>query len=208
MPPTVRTPWFPAGCVLGVVVCVVLVGPAAGGLPPELVFPPELAGAPGLVFPPRLVFPPELAGAPELVFPPELVFTAEALCPPPGVAPLLATCAPDALPLLGGVGVPDAAPLLGVPVPELLAGEAVYACPATAAVAGCNVVVPPRCAKSYAIAPPRARVAMTFSVMNTIATRSLMGPFSFGRDLGAWRSCRPSPMGISCCVLRKTVGRS
>jgi hypothetical protein len=178
MPPTVRTPWFPAGCVLGVVL-VVLVGPAAAEpLPPELGFAPELVGALELVFAPEPVFPPAL------VLPPELVFTAEALWPA-GVAPLLATCAPDGLPLLAGVGVPDigvpeVAPLLGVPVAELLAGEAVYDCPATAAVDDV-VEPPPRCAKSYAIAPPRARVAMTFSVMNTIATRSLMGPFSFGR---------------------------
>jgi hypothetical protein len=89
-----------------------------------------------------------------------------------GVAPLLATCGPDVLPLRGGVGVPDVAPLLGVPLPEPPAGEDVYACPATPDVVGCNVVAPPRCAKSYAMAPPRTRVAMTFSVMNTIAIRS------------------------------------
>src|SRR5947208_13473511 len=95
--------------------------------------------------------PPELVCAPELVFPAEAVW-------PPDAAPLLATCVPDVLPLLGGVRVPDVAPLLGVPVPEPLA-VVVYACPATAAVAGCTVVAPPRCAKSYAMAPPRTRVA-------------------------------------------------
>jgi len=75
------------------------------------------------------------------------------------------------------------APLVGVPVPEPPAGEAVYASPATAAVAGCTVVAPPRCAKSYAMAPPRTRVAMTFSVMNTIATRSRMSHplWAYGR---------------------------
>src|SRR6476646_1682139 len=103
MPPTVRTPWFPAGCVLGVVlvVLVVLVGPAAAEpLPPEPAFAPELVGALELVFAAEPVFPPAL------VLPPELVFTAEALWPAGG-APLLATCAPDGLPLLAGVGVPD-----------------------------------------------------------------------------------------------------
>jgi hypothetical protein len=118
--------------------------------------------------PPDLVFAPELAGAPELAFPPEAVW-------PPDAAPLLVTCARDGLPLLGGVGVPDVAPLLGVPVPESLPGEDVYACPATPAVTGCKVVALRGCAKSYAMAPPRARVAMTFNVMNTIATRSRMG---------------------------------
>jgi hypothetical protein len=120
------------------------------------------------------LLPPELAFAPELAFPPEALLPA---------APLFATCAPDVLPLLGGVGVPDVAPLLGVPVPELLTGEDVWACPATAAAAGCTVVAPFRCAKSYAMAPPRARVAMTFSVMNTIATRSRMGQLLWAYDV-------------------------
>ena len=83
---------------------------------------------------------------------------------------------PDVLPplLAGGAAVPEVAPLLGVAAPEL-PGD-VYACPATAAVAGCAAVaLPPRCAKSYAIAPPKARVAMTFTVMKMIATRSRMG---------------------------------
>jgi hypothetical protein len=66
---------------------------------------------------------------------------------------------------------------------EPLPAGAVYACPATPDVAGGAVVdVPLLCAKSYAIAPPRARVAMTFNVMNTIATRSFMGPLSVGRS--------------------------
>jgi hypothetical protein len=177
MPPTVRTPWFAVGCVLGVE----LVGVGVGEpLPPEPGLAPEVAGAlepafpPELVLPPALVFPPELALLPALVFPPEALAAT-------GVAPLLATWVPDVPLLLGGVAVPDVAALLGVPVLEPLpAGAAVYASPATPAVAGCAVVVAPLlCAKSYAIAPPRARVAMTFSVMNTIATRSLMGSFSF-----------------------------
>src|SRR5258708_20945174 len=89
--------------------------------------------------------PPELACEPELAFPPEALWPADA-------APLLTTCA--RLPLL--VGVPDVARLIGVPAPELLPGEDVWACPATPAVAGCTVVAPLRCAKSYASAPPRA----------------------------------------------------
>jgi hypothetical protein len=124
--------------------------------------------------PPEADFAPELAGALELAFPLEAVW-------PLGAAPLFFTCAPDVLPLLAGVGVPDVAPLLaGVPVLEALPGEDVYACPATAAVAGCAVVALSRCEKSYAMAPPRARVAMTFSVMNTIATRSFMGRLPLG----------------------------
>src|SRR5436305_7424723 len=118
------------------------------------------------------------AGLPAaLVFAPELVF------PPPealwlrGAAVRLASWVPpDVLPplLAGGAAVPEVAPLLGVAAPEL-PGD-VYACPATAAVAGCAAVaLPPRCAKSYAIAPPKARVAMTFTVMKMIATRSRMG---------------------------------
>src|SRR4051812_21185853 len=102
--------------------------------------------------------PAEPACAPELAFPPEALFPADP-------APLLRTFVRGgALPLLGGVSAPDVAPVLGVPVPELLPGEAVEACPATPAAAGWTVVAAPRCAKSYAIAPPRASVAMTFSV--------------------------------------------
>src|SRR5260221_1148531 len=181
MPPTVMTPWFPAGCVLGVVLVGVVV---AEPLPAGPDFAPELAGALDFVV------------APERVFPPEVGFTAEAPRAA-GVAPLLATCMRGVLPLLGAcapeIGVADAAPLLGVAAPELLAGAAVYDCPATAEVACCDVVEPPpRCAKSYAIAPPRARVAMTFNVMNTIATRSRMDPFSFGRGDSPSAPNRPS----------------
>jgi hypothetical protein len=128
--------------------------------------------------------PPEPVCAPELAFPPETLW-------PAGAPPPLGTCAPDVLPLLGGVSVPGVAPLLGVP--ELLPGEAVEACPAAAA--GCTVVLPPRCAKSYAMAPPRASVAMTFSVMNTIATRSRM-VIPLGRyDESPQRALRPRSTG-------------
>jgi hypothetical protein len=149
---------------------VVVAGEAVVPLPvfaPELVLVPELFFAPGLAFVPELVFAPELVGAAEAV---------GAL----GAAPLLATGAADALPLVAGAAVPDVASLLGAAATAPPAGADAYVCPATAAVAGCVVVALSRCAKSYAIAPPSASVAMTFSVMNTIATRSLMGHLPLG----------------------------
>jgi hypothetical protein len=98
MPPTVMTPWFTVCCGL----CVLLVGPAAAE-----------------------PLPPELACAPELALPLELAFPPEALWPA-DAAPLLTMGARgDVLRLLAGVGVPDVARLLGVPVPELVPGEAV-----------------------------------------------------------------------------------
>jgi hypothetical protein len=138
-----------------------------------LVGAPELAVVPGRVFVTGWVFVPGLVFATGGVFAARLAFAPEAVSAP-GVAPLLATCATGALPPLG-VAVPEVASLLGVPVPELLSEEDVYACPATAALAGANAVAWPGCQNAYAMAPPRARVATTFSVMNTIATRSLMG---------------------------------
>jgi hypothetical protein len=106
------------------------------------------------------------------------------------LAPLpLATGALDGLPLLAGVCVPDVAPLLGVAALELLP-LFVYAWPATAPVA-----VEPRCEKSYAIAPPRTRVAMTFSVMNTIATRSLIAHLP-GRTVASL--CETPQKGLTC----------
>jgi hypothetical protein len=191
------TPWFTPGCgpcvvAVGVVVLVALVVlvVAAGAA----------AGEPLL---PEPVFAPELAGAAELAFPPEAVW------PPEGALPPLVTLSPEALTLLGGAAGPDVAPLLGVIVPESLAGEVAYVCPATAAVAGCTIVVLSRCAKSYAIAPPRARVAMTFSVMNTIATRSFTDPLPLGVVMSSpTDSLKTSPRGISCSVLSETVGRS
>ena len=127
MPPTVRTPWLPAGCVLGVVLAGLAV---AEPLAPELVFPPELAFVLVFVVGPDLVFPTDGA------FAVEGVFAAGAAGPLEGAAPLTA-CAPDGLPELG-VCVPDVAPLLGVPAPEPLPGEAVYDCPATEAVTACG----------------------------------------------------------------------
>src|SRR6185437_868784 len=134
MPPTVMTPWFTPCCGL----CVVLVG-AAGAAP----LPPEPFAA-GLAFPPA--------------FPPAPVWAA-------GVAPRLATCALEGVLLLDAAGVGADEPLLGVAPPLGVAvfdpaGAATYDCPATAPAVGCTVAVPPRCAKSYAIAPPRMSVAM------------------------------------------------
>src|SRR5438067_765811 len=122
MPPTVMTPWFAAGCVLGVV----LVGPAAAMcLPAVGAFAPELGFAAGAFFP-------------------------DAVWPPDAVPPLV-TGATDALPLLDGAGAAGVALLLGVAVPELPVGadEATCpeeTCPATAA--GCAVVELLRCEKS------------------------------------------------------------
>src|SRR5260221_14508217 len=100
MPPTVMTPWFAAGCVLGVV----LVGPA-----PAMCLPAVPAFVPALAFPPA-------------------AFPAAAVCPPDAVC-LLATCPPDVLPLDDGAGVTDVAPLLGAAVPELLTGADEETCP-------------------------------------------------------------------------------
>src|SRR4051812_39744726 len=120
MPPTVMTPWLTPCCAL----CVVLVGVVVAELlPPELLVPP-----------------PELFGAVELDLAPELAAAGAAWLL--GAAPpLLSPCATGALPppLLTGAGAAAVAPPLGVPVSETPAGV-VYACPATAATAGCPIV--------------------------------------------------------------------
>jgi hypothetical protein len=83
------------------------------------------------------------------------------------------------------------------PVPELVPPDECTV-PATPPVvvssaADGTVTGPPSCANSYATAPPRPSVAKTLSVMNTIATRSLMGrlPLGFEESKEAIRDALP-----------------
>jgi hypothetical protein len=141
-------------------------------MPPTVIVPwfTPCCGLDALLVAPAV---PELFPAVE---PPDLAPAAPAGAVALLVFPPAVGVAAGAAPLLAGAGAPVDPPLLlpplGAAVPPELLGAAEYDCPATPPAVCWAAVELPRCEKSYAMAPPRARVASTFNVMNTIATRS------------------------------------